>query len=222
MIPQHIKLRWSLLSLTSTLLLSSPAIANSSTSEPDYLAGWDGNSLNLDLSETTFSPVQTQVVAKVSINSELKELLDEGKNLLKSGDYDGAISIYKQAVKIQPKNASIHSGIGFAYTRAGNYRAALNAFRRAVQLEPNNSYYQYALGYTSGSLKDYRTAREAYRRAIQNNRRKVNAYVGFATVLLRLGEKNNALWAYREAAKIDPENPLVTELRNKIKNQPKQ
>lgn len=91
-----------------------------------------------------------------------------------------------------------------------------------MQLEPNNSYYQYALGYTSGSLKDYRTAREAYRRAIQNNRRKVNAYVGFATVLLRLGEKNNALWAYREAVKIDPKNPLVTELRNKMQNQPEQ
>lgn len=72
MIPQHIKLRWSLLSLASTLLLSSPAIANSSTSQTDYPAGWNGNLLNLDLSETTFSPVQTQVVAKRSRNSELQ------------------------------------------------------------------------------------------------------------------------------------------------------
>jgi Flp pilus assembly protein TadD len=210
------KLHWLLLSLTSTLLLSDPVTANLNPNQPSYLTSWNSNSSNLNLPEPIFSSTQAQVLAKRAINTELKKLLDEGEKLLKQGNYSEAISIYKQAEKIQPKNASIHSGIGFIYTKVGNYPAALKAFRRAVQLEPNNSYYQYALGYISGSLKDYRTAREAYRRAIQVNRRKVNAYIGLGTILLRQGDKNSAMWAYREAAKIDPENPLVSELKNNI------
>lgn len=177
--------------------------------------------LIVSIATNTFTPRATAqvIVAQRANNSELKKLLDEGHRLVDAGDYNGAISIYQQAATIQPKNASIYSGIGFAYTRLNNYPAALEAFRRAAQLEPNNSNYQYALGYTSGSLNDYRTAKEAYRRAIQVNRNNIDAYIGLATILLRLGERSNAMWAYEEAAKIDPRNLLVSEFKNNMLTQ---
>jgi Flp pilus assembly protein TadD len=169
------------------------------------------------------SMAQAQVlVAQRTSSSELKQLLNEGHRLIDVGDYNGAISIYQQAATIQPKNASIYSGIGFSYIRLGNFPAALASFRRAVELEPNNANYQYALGYVSGTLNDYPTAKEAYRRAIQANRGNVEAYIGLATILLRLGERNNAMWAYGEAAKLDPRNPLVSQFKNNTVMQQRQ
>jgi Flp pilus assembly protein TadD len=163
------------------------------------------------------SPVHAQVLtAQNRDNSELKQLLDEGHRLLDTGNYDAAINVYQQAATIQPKNASIHSGIGIVYIKQGNLQAALTAFRRAIQLNPNNADYQYALGYVSSNLGDYVTAKEAYRKAVQTNRRHVDAYMGLAVALMGLGERENAIWAYQEAAKIDPNNPSVGEFRNKV------
>lgn len=162
------------------------------------------------------------LVAQRTSNSQFNQLLNEGHRLVDVGDYNGAISVYQQAATMQPKNASIYSGIGFSYIRLGNLPPALAAFRRAVELDPNNANYQYALGYVSGTLNDYPTAKEAYRRAIQANRGNVEAYIGLATVLLRLGETNNAMWAYGEAAKLDPRNPIVSQFKNNMLMQQRQ
>ncbi len=159
---------------------------------------------------------QAQEAVPQQSSQELKGLLEEGRRLVDSGDYNGAIAIYQRAAALEPKNATISSGIGYLYALQGNFSAALQAYRRAVALNPNNSDYQYALGYVSGNLGDNKGAKEAYRRAIQANRSNVNAYIGLATVLLRLGENNNVKWAYEQAVSLDPKNPQVYELRGNI------
>lgn len=168
---------------------------------------------------TIVTPSNAQVAsqARTSNNAELKQLLDEGRRLLDIGDYNGAIDNYRRALTIQPRNASIHSGIGILYAKQGKFPTALTSFQRAVQLDPNNADYQYALGYINANLGDYSRAKEAYRRTVQLNRRHFKGYMGLATVLTRLGESSNAMWAYQEAVKIDPNNPLVSDFRNQLK-----
>lgn len=163
----------------------------------------------------SISHAQVQV-AQIRTSAQVKQLLDDGRRLVDRGDYAGAISVYQQAAELEPRNASIHSGIGYLYAQQGNYSASLSSYRRAVSLNPNNPDYQYALGFVSGSMGDYRTAKEAYRNAIRLNRNNVNSYVGLATVLLRLGEYSNAKWAYGEAVKIDANNPQVRELKTML------
>lgn len=51
------------------------------------------------------------MVTQRTSNLELKQLLDEGRRLVDLGEYNGAIAIYQQAATIQPRNASIQSGI---------------------------------------------------------------------------------------------------------------
>jgi Flp pilus assembly protein TadD len=156
---------------------------------------------------------QAQIVVAQRTTPEVKQLLDEGRRLVDANDYGGAISVYQQAASLEPKNASIHSGIGYLYAIQGNLQAALSSYRRAVSLNPNNADFQYALGYISGNLGDNKTAKDAYRKAIQISRNNVNAYLGLATVLLRLGENTNALWATEQAMNLDRNNPQVFELR---------
>lgn len=167
------------------------------------------------IATTMPSMVQAQVLVaqQQKSSSEVRQLLEEGRRLVDTGDYNGAIAIYQQAANLEPKNATIHSGIGYLYAQQGNFTAALAAYRRAIALNPNNSDYEYALGYVSGNLGDNKGAKEAYRRAIQLNRSNVNAYVGLATVLSRVGEYDNAKWAFEQAVSLDPRNPQAYELR---------
>ena len=160
------------------------------------------------------SVTQAQVLSAPQKSSpEVRQLLSEGRRLVDTGDFNGAIAIYQQAASLEPKNATIYSGIGYLYAQQGNFSSALAAYRRAVALNPNNGDYQYALGYVSGNLGDNKAAKDAYRHAIQLNRNNVNAYLGLATVLLRLGEYNNVQWASEQAVKLAPKNPQAYELR---------
>jgi len=154
-------------------------------------------------------------VAQAS-TQQVKMLLDEGRRMVNSGDYNGAIRVYQEASSLEPKNASIYSGIGYLYAQQGNYSAALAAYRRAVALNPNNGDYQYALAYVSGSMGDNNTAKDAYRKSIQADRQNVNAYIGLALILLRLGEYDSAKWAYEQIIELDPKNPQANELRSRI------
>ena len=160
------------------------------------------------------SVAQAEVlVAQTKSTSQVRQLLNEGRRLVNSRDYNGAISVYQQAATLEPKNGSIFSGIGYLYAQQGNFPAALAAYNRAVSLSPNNSDYHYALGFISGNMGDNNKARESYRKAIQLNRNNVDAYLGLAAILLNLREFRNANWAFEQAMKIDPRNAKAHELK---------
>lgn len=144
-------------------------------------------------------------------NAELKRLLEDGKRLVDAGDYNGAIAVYQQAARMEPRNARIHSGIGYLHAKQGNFQAALAAYRRAIAINPNNSDFFYAVGYIKGNMGDTPGAKEAYRRAIQLNRNNVSAYVGLGITQSRLGDFRSANWAFEQAIKLDRNNAQTYE-----------
>ncbi|MBN4004492.1 tetratricopeptide repeat protein [Nostoc sp. LPT] len=168
------------------------------------------------------SVAQAQVLVAQAKNSELKQLLEEGRRLVNAGDYGGAIAVYQQAASIDPKNAKIHSGIGYLYAQQGNYQAALTAYRRAIAINPNNSDFYYAVGYIKANLGDTRGAKEGYRRAIQLNRNNVNAYLGLAVTQSRMGDYTAATWAYQQAIDLDKNNAQTYELMGSMYKQRRQ
>jgi len=162
----------------------------------------------------TSAPVvaKPHVLVAQANNSELKNLIEEGKRLVDSKDYNGAIAVYEQAAKLDPKNAKIHAGIGYLYTQQGNFPSALAAYRRAIAINPNNSDFYYAVGYIKSGMRDNKGAKEAYRRAIQLNRNNVNAYLGLGVSQTSLGDYQSAMWAYERAVNLDKNNPHTYEL----------
>ncbi|MBD2441514.1 tetratricopeptide repeat protein [Nostoc sp. FACHB-110] len=154
---------------------------------------------------------QAQVVVAQAKSPEVKELFEEGRRLVDAGDYNGAIAIYQRAASLDPKNAKVHSGMGYLYAQQGNFPAALIAYRRALGLDPNNSDFFYAVGYIKGNLGDTKGSRDAYRRAIQLNRNNINAYIGLGVTQARLGDYEAANWAYEQAISIDRNNPQIYE-----------
>lgn len=162
------------------------------------------------------TPAQMVTAPPQKSSAEVKQLLEEGRRLVNTGDYAGAIAVYQQAAVLEPKNPTIYAGIGYLHAQQGNFQAALGDYRHAIALNPNNGDYQYALGYVSGTLGDNKRAKEAYRHAIQLNRNNVNAYLGLATVLLRLGENSNVMWACEQAMKLDGKNPQAYEIKGTL------
>ncbi|CEJ45650.1 tetratricopeptide repeat protein [Umezakia ovalisporum] len=172
-----------------------------------------------------FSTVNIPSVAQASVlmaqttNPQLKRLFEEGEKLVKANDYDGAIAIYQEAAEIDPRNARIHSGIGYLYAQQGNFPLALESYGRAIAINPNNSDFHYAMGYIKVNLNDIKGAKESYRRAVRLNRNNLNAYLGLGITQARLGDFTSASWAYEEAIKLDPNNPETYEFMAKMYKQ---
>lgn len=160
---------------------------------------------------TVPSMAQAQVLIAQTTNPELKQLFEEGKRLVEANDYNGAIAVYQRAANIEPRNARIHSGIGYLHAQQGNFQPALAAYQRAISIDGNNSDFFYALGYVKGNLGDTNGAKDAYRRAIQLNRNNLNAYLGLGITQARLGDFTAANWAYEEAIKLNPNNAQTYE-----------
>ncbi|WP_026104148.1 tetratricopeptide repeat protein [Anabaena sp. PCC 7108] len=165
---------------------------------------------------------QAEVLVAQASNPKLKELLEEGKRLVDAGDYNGAIAQYQEAAKLDPRNAKIHSGIGYLYAQQRNFQLALAAYRRAIAIDSNNSDFYYAVGYIKGNLGDTAGSKEAYRRAIQLNRGNFNAYLGLGVTQTSLGDYESAMWAYEQAINLNRNDPRTYELMGSMFKQRRQ
>ncbi len=156
------------------------------------------------------------LIARSQSTPEVKRLLEEGRRLVNARDYDAALAVYQRAAALEPKNPTIHSGIGFLQAQSGNFRGALTSYRRAIALNGNNSDYYYAVAYIHGNLGDFKASKEAYRKAIQLNRNNVNAYLGLMVTQSRLGDYDAAKWAYEQLIEREPKNARAHELMGSI------
>jgi len=63
------------------------------------------------------------------------------------GNYEKAIALYKEAIRIDPNSAAAHYELGLAYNAAGNNQGAFEEFEIANQIDSQN--YWYKLSYAT-------------------------------------------------------------------------
>jgi cytochrome c-type biogenesis protein CcmH/NrfG len=60
--------------------------------------------------------------------------------------YAEAVEAFKEAIRLEPDNASAHFGLGWAYLGLDRYAEAVEAFKEAIRLEPDNAWAHFGLG----------------------------------------------------------------------------
>lgn len=80
--------------------------------------------------------VNYEVMDKLSINPEAKELHNEARELGQAGKYEEAIAKLEQAIKIQPAWAYPPYDLAFVYLLKGDFDNALKYYKAADDLSP--------------------------------------------------------------------------------------
>ena len=93
------------------------------------LAKAGGGSRAVDAEQITEDP-------NVTLSRKLTD--DDGWPLLKSGKLAEAEAKFKQAIELNPRNATAWSGLGWSQFNAGKGDEAIHAFDKAVKLEPDH------------------------------------------------------------------------------------
>jgi len=115
----------------------------------------------------------------------LNQMMADAKAAEDSGNYDQAISIYKQATTADPTRDLLWARLGGAYLSAGNKAGASD---RAAANE------------------DYTQAAEDYRKAIAIKSSEAAYHNNLGQALAKLGKPDEAMSEYNAAAALDPAN----------------
>lgn len=116
---------------------------------------------------------------------------------------DKAISLYQEAVQVEPDNALAHSRLASALLYEGDLGAAEEPIYRALELNPDLSDAYYSLGLLHWQRADP-AGREAFRKAVELNPNNPDALTAYAMWLWNGGVVEESGELLRQALAIDP------------------
>lgn len=133
------------------------------------------------------------------------DYLDEGDQLLESGNLEGAIAAYRRAIELDPNLYVAHQKLGEALVRLGKLDQAIAAYRRAIELNPEFSWSYHHLGDALDRQEKWEEAVAAFCKATELNADHFGSYCGLGQSLVKLGRLDEAIAAYRQASIVNPE-----------------
>lgn len=100
-------------------------------------------------------------------SSPAEEHNRRGTELFESENFDGAITKYQDAVRLDPENSAYHCNLGMAYDEAGRDSEALAEYQTTLKLDPNDLTALLSIGYMYSENDRPDEAREAWNRVLQ-------------------------------------------------------
>lgn len=129
-----------------------------------------------------------------------------GKYYLDHGSTEDAKDIYQYLVKHDPTNAEYFSKLAQCYFKLKEYAKAVENYDKSLSLDSTQPNRLYNRGICLEILGKFKEAVESFENAINLESQNPKFYIAAANAYLRLGNRNNAKVALRNAKRLDPEN----------------
>lgn len=160
-----------------------------------------GKIRNLLTDQQEPAPHNTEALAKVYGNSldNPDALINRANKRAMSGDVDGAIEDFNEAIQLDPAKATAYFNRGYLNNTVGRFEQAILDFSEAIQLLPDydEAYYQRAQG--RAQLEDFQGAVDDLGQALRLNPFCIKAYYKRAEFLAELDDHQGALADYSQA-----------------------
>lgn len=132
-------------------------------------------------------------------------LMDGIRLLYQEHNYEKAVSVFQEIVKITPRNAEAWRCLGAANAGLGRRDEAIAAYQKAIDINPDSETYV-AVGLQYDAAGRVEEELEAFKRGIRANPGNVDAYDYLAHTYNRLGRYDEALKLARQAISIRPDD----------------
>jgi tetratricopeptide (TPR) repeat protein len=141
---------------------------------------------------------------------------DFGDEKLAAGDIPAAISLYREALLADPRDAGLAYKLAMACEKAGDSEGERAALAQAIQIDPKMAEAQNQLGYLDSRAGDAASAEEHFRLAVSAAPGYAKAWVNLAATLYLQSKLPEAQEALARALRLEPNNPQAQALRSKL------
>ena len=139
-------------------------------------------------------------------DSDTENALADANAARESGNYEEALSMFRQILSENPTITGAYLGIAEIYMDGDDYERAEPVFRRAARLEPRNFDAQYGHGLALQMLGRFVEAIRAYQRALAIAPDDPLANRNIATSFLQINDSASALDYARRAVELAPDD----------------
>ena len=115
-----------------------------------------------------------------------------------------AAALFREGLKVAPRDATLHQNLGTALYLAGDPQAAEAEFEEAIRLLPGYAKALFSLGVLMEERGRDADAIDRFSKAVASDPTMVNARASLADALRRSGKLDAAINEYSEIIKIDP------------------
>ncbi len=136
-------------------------------------------------------------------NDVVQALKALGDALLQKRDFAGALTSYRRAVKLAPKDVSIAAGYGMTLLAADSIDAAIVQLTRAKEFKPDEPSIYAELGDAYLKQNVFVLAISNYQKSIELNPKDIGVHLKLARVLYRNKQYNEAVKEYEAITGID-------------------
>jgi Flp pilus assembly protein TadD len=151
-----------------------------------------------NISNETASEVNRATV--VTSNSAYSVHLEKGRDLLNSGDFNGAIAELSGAASSAAKSGEAMNLLGVAYEGKGLRQRALESFKAAVQADKNNAEYLNNYGFLLFKNNDLEEAAKYLKRAAKLSPNDPRIWNNLGLAQCRRGKFDDAFQSFAHAA----------------------
>ena len=141
--------------------------------------------------------------------TEEHQLLADGIELFRRGDFEGAVAAFKHVSELNPESTQAYVSIGSAYMRMDRLTEAANAFRRALALDPEDAVARVGMAQVHKLWGQPDQALEELEKALERDPENADAHYTRAIIYQELGELELELEALVATATIDPRNSVA-------------
>ncbi len=142
---------------------------------------------------------ERDLAARARQEPDALDLLKRGTELGESGDLQGAVSLLRRAVEMNPDLTDAHFNLAIAQWKLKWLDVAIAAMRRVVELRPDDFEAHVRLGDWLFERREYRQASEAYERAATLQMDSQGAWAKLAQSYEAAGKAPAAVAAYQQA-----------------------
>ncbi len=132
------------------------------------------------------------------------DTLLEAKRAFEAGDYDAAVRLLEQMIKLSPESAELWHNLGQAHQRAKNLVRAADAFDKSAALDPNFAPPLNGLGMLSRLAGNWPLAQEYYIQALDRQPIFPEVYFNLGILTEEKGDHESARRHYESALRQRP------------------
>jgi tetratricopeptide (TPR) repeat protein len=132
------------------------------------------------------------------------------------GDAVKAVGLYREAIEVEPQDASLQYKLSLALDRTGDLQGERAALEQSVADDPGLAVAQHQLGYLLYRSGDYDGAIERFRLAVKDDGSFTQAWISLSATLAAQSHFSEAQEAIHHALILEPQNKEALALKKQL------